>query len=95
MSINSQTTLSQQSYGTLLLRLALGVQARWVALALLPVVLGATWAHSGNGWMFAFANGGWEYPAYLCVLCVAQFLLGDGSFALGPSRPMSALPAGA
>ncbi|HLG83842.1 MAG TPA: DoxX family protein [Bradyrhizobium sp.] len=71
--------------------LVLGVQARWAALALLPIALGATWAHSGNGWMFAYANGGWEYLAYLSVLCLAQFLLGDGAFALRRSHPIEML----
>ncbi len=70
------------------LLLVLGVQARWVALTLSPIVLGATWAHWGNGWMFGNPNGGWEYPAYLFVLCIAQALLGDGAFALSPSRPL-------
>jgi putative oxidoreductase len=42
--------------------LVLGVQARWVALALTPILIGATWAHSGNGWVFLYPNGGWEYP---------------------------------
>lgn len=68
------------------LLLVLGVQARWVALALTPVVIGATWAHSGNGWMFGYPDGGWEYPAYLTVLCIAQALLGDGALALSRSR---------
>lgn len=71
--------------------LVLGVHARWAALALLPIALGATWAHWGNGWMFAYADGGWEYPACLAVLCTAQFLLGDGAFALRPSRPIETL----
>jgi putative oxidoreductase len=71
--------------------LILGVQARWVALALLPVLVGATWAHAGNGWMFGYANGGWEYPLYLSVLGVVQVLLGDGAFALSPSRPLPLL----
>ena len=71
--------------------LVLGIQARWVALALVPVALGATWAHSGNGWMFAMPNGGWEYPAYLTVLCIAQALVGDGALALSRSLPISAL----
>jgi putative oxidoreductase len=65
--------------------LILGIQARWVALALSPILIGATWAHSGNGWMFASTNGGWEYPLYLFVLCVAQAMLGDGAYALRPS----------
>ena len=64
----------------------LGVQARWVALALVPILAGATWAHWGNGWMFGYENGGWEYPAYLTLLAVAQAMLGDGAWALVPSR---------
>jgi putative oxidoreductase len=69
--------------------LILGVQARWVSLALLPILLGAFWVHSGNGWVFSAANGGWEYPGYLAVLAVAQVLLGDGAYALSPSRALS------
>ena len=59
-----------------------GLQVRWVAAALVPVLLGATWAHSGNGWLFTSPNGGWEYPAFLAAAAFAQALLGDGSFAL-------------
>ena len=62
--------------------LVLGVQTRVVAAALVPVLLGATWAHAGNGWVFSGANGGWEYPLYLSVLAAAQVLLGSGAFAL-------------
>jgi putative oxidoreductase len=65
--------------------LVLGVQSRWVALATMPILAGATWAHSGNGWMFGYENGGWEYPAYLTLLAVVQGMLGDGAFALNRS----------
>ena len=65
--------------------LILGVQTRWVALATVPILAGATWAHSGNGWMFGYENGGWEDPAYLTLLAFVQGLLGDGRFALSPS----------
>lgn len=65
--------------------LVLGVQTRWVALAMVPVLAGATWAHWGNGWMFGYPNGGWEYPAYLTVLAIVQGLVGDGRFAVWPS----------
>jgi putative oxidoreductase len=65
--------------------LVLGVQTRWVALATLPILAGATWAHSGNGWMFGYENGGWEYPAYLTLLAIVQSMLGDGAFALNRS----------
>jgi putative oxidoreductase len=47
-----------------------------------------------NGWVFSAPGGGWEYPTYLFVLSIAQFLLGDGAFALKPSRPLSHLFSG-
>ena len=72
--------------------LVVGIQARWVALALAPILAGATWAHWGNGWMFGYANGGWEYPLYLTLLAVCQFLLGDGRYALMPSYPVYRSP---
>lgn len=73
--------------------LLLGVQTRWVALALAPILAGATWAHAGNGWMFGYPNGGWEYPLYLTVLALVQALLGDGACALSPSRPLARMAA--
>ena len=67
----------------------LGIKARWFALALTPFLVGAlVTAHSGNGWVFSAPGGGWEYPLYLIVLSAAQFLLGDGKYALAPSRPL-------
>ncbi|MFM9976290.1 MAG: DoxX family protein [Beijerinckiaceae bacterium] len=68
--------------------LILGVQVRWVSLILLPVLAGATWAHWGNGWMFGYPNGGWEYPLYLTLLAGVQALLGEGAFALQRSKPL-------
>jgi putative oxidoreductase len=69
--------------------LVLGIQSRWVALTLLPVLFGAAWVHIGNGWVFSAEGGGWEYPLYLIVLSVAQALLDDGAYALKPSRPLT------
>ncbi len=65
--------------------LVLGVYARAVALALVPVLLGALWAHAGNGWLFSAPNGGWEYPAFLAVAALVQALIGDGAWALKPT----------
>jgi putative oxidoreductase len=67
--------------------LILGVGSRWVAAALVPIMLGATWAHAGNGWVFSAPNGGWEYPAFWTVTLVVQALLGDGAYALRPAGP--------
>ena len=66
--------------------LILGIQSRWVALALLPILFGAFWVHAGNGWVVSAQGGGWEYPLYLIVLSVVQALVGDGAHALSPSR---------
>ena len=74
------------------LALVLGVQARWVALLLSPFLLGAlATVHWANGWVFTAPGGGWEYPAYLFVLCLAQALLGDGAWALSPSISLGRL----
>lgn len=71
--------------------LILGVRTRVVALALVPILLGATWAHAGNGWLFSAPKGGWEYPAFWTVALIVQALLGDGAFALGKPGPAPAL----
>ncbi len=62
--------------------LLVGFHARWAALALVPIVLGATWAHSGAGWVFSSAGGGWEYPLFLAIASATVALQGNGSFAL-------------
>jgi putative oxidoreductase len=67
--------------------LVAGIGTRWVALALVPILLGATWVHAGNGWVFSAANGGWEYPVFLIAASVVQALLGDGRYALANLRP--------
>jgi putative oxidoreductase len=50
--------------------LLLGIKTRWVALGLIPVLLGATWVHAGNGWVFSAPNGGWEYPIFLIIVSI-------------------------
>ena len=61
-----------------------GVASRYVALGLVPVLIGATLTHAGNGWLFSAENGGWEYPAFLTAALIVQALLGNGAYALGP-----------
>jgi putative oxidoreductase len=63
-----------------------GVYSRWVSAALIPVLLGATWVHAGNGWVFSAPKGGWEYPAFLAIAALVQSLLGSGAFALDARR---------
>ena len=62
--------------------LLVGFHARWAALALVPIALGATWAHSSAGWVFSNAGGGWEYPLFLAIASAVVALQGNGSLAL-------------
>jgi len=62
------------------LLLIAGMGTRVVALGLIPVLVGATWVHAGNGWVFSAANGGWEYPVFLIAASVVLALLGSGRF---------------
>jgi len=63
--------------GTLLI---LGLHTRKVALALLPILLGAAYTHLPNGWVFSNPNGGWEYPIFLAMMTIVLAMLGDGSY---------------
>ena len=66
--------------------LLLGFRTRLVAAALLPVLIGASGAHLGNGWAFTSPHGGWEYPVFLALTDLVLVLIGGGAFALTPSR---------
>jgi putative oxidoreductase len=76
------TMAAEIAGGTLLI---FGIGTRWVALALVPLILGTiVLVHGKNGWLFTNKDGGWEYPAFWVVGLLALALLGDGSAALGP-----------
>jgi len=62
--------------------LILGIYARQVALLLVPIMIGAAWVHVPNGWAHTSAGGGWEYPIFLIVASIAQWLLGDGALVI-------------
>jgi putative oxidoreductase len=70
--------------------LILGVVPRYVALPLVPEILGTiVMVHGKNGWLFSNKGGGWEYPAFWAAALVVLFLLGDGPWTLVPSPPLS------
>lgn len=67
--------------------LILGFKARIVALALVPVLLGAAlFGHGRSGFNWSNPNGGWEYPVMWAVVMAALAALGDGPYALSPSK---------
>jgi putative oxidoreductase len=70
--------------------LLLGIETRWVAILLIPLIAGTiVLVHGKNGWLFSNKDGGWEYPAFWIVGLVALALLGDGAAALGPRLGLS------
>jgi putative oxidoreductase len=77
-------TMAAEIGGGLLL--LLGIETRWVALLLVPLMAGTiVLVHGKNGWLFTNKDGGWEYPAFWIVGLLALSLLGDGAAALGPA----------
>lgn len=72
--------------------LIFGIVPRYVALLLIPEILGTiVMVHGKNGWLFSNKGGGWEFPAFWAAALLVQFLLGDGVLTLVPSPPLSAL----
>ncbi|WP_445501323.1 DoxX family protein [Microvirga sp. G4-2] len=70
-----------------------GFYARWVALALIPILLGAIFTvHGPAGFFFSNPKGGWEFLAFWIVALLAQALLGEGAYAL-KSGSLKASPA--
>lgn len=69
------------------LALIAGLWTRWVALALIPFMLGAGYfGHLANGFFFNVQGGGWEYPLFWSVALAVQALLGGGAYALREPR---------
>ena len=65
--------------------LLLGIETRWVALLLVPLMAGTiVLVHGKNGWLFTNKDGGWEYPAFWIVGLLVLAALGDGAAAIGP-----------
>ena len=63
--------------------LILGIYPRYVALILVPLILGTiVTVHGKKGWLFTNPDGGWEFPALWVVALLALFLLGDGPVTL-------------
>ena len=62
--------------------LILGIFTKLAAWLSLPILLGATWMHLGNGWLFSAEGGGWEFPLLLVALAISVGLQGAGIYAV-------------
>ena len=69
------------------LALILGLWPRLVALAMIPILLGAiVTVHGPAGFFFSNPKGGWEFLALWIVALLGLALTGDGALALKPTR---------
>lgn len=66
--------------------LIVGYKTKICAAVVVPILLGATWAHLPNGWLFTAENGGWEYPLFLTAIAATVVLTGSGAYALDSKR---------
>jgi len=73
------TIFGELAGGTAIL---LGLYSRLAAILSIPILAGAAYVHSANGWVFSNQGGGWEFPVLLVVLAIAVALQGNGSYAL-------------
>lgn len=73
--------------------LLLDIRTRFVALALVPILAGATWVHAGNGWVFTSAGGGWEYPVFLIAVSLVVALQARPRAATSVTRAATAVGA--
>lgn len=69
-----------------------GLFTRLAAALAIPLLAGATWAHSANGWVFSNAGGGWEFPAFLVMTALVVAIQGGGAFSLSRLAIANRLP---
>jgi len=62
--------------------LILGAFTRLAAWLSLPILIGATWMHLGNNWVFSAEGGGWEFPVLLVALAITVGLGSAGKCAI-------------
>jgi putative oxidoreductase len=75
------TMAAELGGGTLLI---LGIGTSFVAVALVPLILGTIFmVHGSKGWLFTNEGGGWEFPAFWTVALIVQALLGSGAYSFG------------
>lgn len=62
--------------------LIVGFHVQITAAILVPILLGATWAHWDVGWLFTNQGGGWEYPLVLVLIAITLVFSGNGKYAI-------------
>lgn len=73
--------------GVVGIALLIGFKTRLFSVFIIPILLGATWVHFPNGWLFSNTGGGWEYPMLLAIMAIAQLGMGDGKYAISAYLP--------
>ena len=85
----TRTELQAHAAGVALI---IGWNARWVELALTPVLISAAITHWPNGWVHVSAGGGWEYPVFLNAASITLGLIGNGAWALETGSGRISMP---
>jgi putative oxidoreductase len=67
--------------------MVIGFRTRLAALAAVPIMIGATVPHAGNGFLFSSPNGGWEFPVFWTLVLIVVALLGGGGWAVDGAGP--------
>jgi len=67
--------------------MVIGFRTRLAALAAVPIMIGATVPHAGNGFLFSSPNGGWEFPVFWTLVLIVVALLGGGAWAVDGAGP--------
>ena len=69
------------------LAMLIGFRTRLAALAAVPIMIGATVPHAGNGFLFSSPNGGWEFSVFWTLVLIVVALLGGGAWAVDGAGP--------
>ena len=64
-----------------------GLWAAIVAIVMIAELIGTiVVTHAGNGFLFTNPKGGWEFLAFWIMMLTVFILVGDGPYALKPTR---------
>ena len=89
-AITGALVIAAETLGGLML--IAGLQVRLVSMAFIPLMVGASLQHVGNGWLFSATGGGYEFPVFWTATLLVQALLGSGAYSVDKTAAFGRLP---